>query len=83
MPNLISLTCPSLQILGKTQTGVFPISRFPDDPLEKYCCNSNDIDMKLEPVTKHDKGKKATSNKLDDGIMSANFDVIAIFLIYG
>ena len=28
VPNLASLTCPSLQILGKTQTGVFPISGF-------------------------------------------------------
>ena len=29
MPNLGSLTRPSLQILGKTETGVFPISDFP------------------------------------------------------
>ena len=28
VPNLVSITCPSLQILGKTHTGVFPISGF-------------------------------------------------------
>ena len=33
MPNLVSLTCPSLQILGKTQTGVSPISVFLVNPL--------------------------------------------------
>ena len=35
VPNLVSLTHPSLQILGKTQTGVFPISRFLLNPLQK------------------------------------------------
>ena len=44
MPNLLSLTRPSLQILGKTQTGVFSISGF--------LVNSFVTDMKLEPVTK-------------------------------
>ena len=33
VPNLVSLTCPSLQILGKTQTGVFLISGFLVNPL--------------------------------------------------
>ena len=33
LPNLVSLTRPSLQILRKTQTGVFPISRFLVNPL--------------------------------------------------
>ena len=28
VPNWASLTYPSLQTLGKTQTGIFPISRF-------------------------------------------------------
>ena len=39
--------------------------------------------MKLGRVTKLDKRNKATSKKIDDDVMSANFDVIAIFLIYG
>ena len=39
--------------------------------------------MKLGPVTKPDKWKKAASEKLDDDVMPANFDVIAHFPIYG
>ena len=35
MPNLVSTTRPSLQILGKTQTVVFPISGFLGNPLSK------------------------------------------------
>ena len=31
-----------------------------------------DIDMKLGPVTKLDKGNKATSKKFADDVMSAN-----------
>ena len=39
--------------------------------------------MKLGPVTKLYKRNKATSKKFEDGVMSANYDVIVIFLIYG
>ena len=35
--------------------------------------------MKLGPVTKLDKRSKATSKEPDDGVISANCDVIAIF----
>ena len=47
---------------------------------------SNDIDMKLAPVTKYDKrntetSRKGTQQKIDDKIMSANCGVIFIFLI--
>ena len=35
--------------------------------------------MKLGPVTKLDKGNKTTSKKFDDGVMSKNYDVVAIF----
>ena len=38
--------------------------------------------MKLEPVTKLDKRNKAMSKKFDDGVMSANCDVIVFFPIY-
>ena len=56
MPNVVSLTRPSLQTLSKVQKGVFCISGF----LVKFRINenrvnpstSNDIDMKLRPVTK-------------------------------
>ena len=61
VPNLIFLTCPSLQILGITQTGVFLISRF---WVQENCHNSktsNDIDMNLGPVTKIDKRNKIKS----------------------
>ena len=34
LPNLVSLPRPSLQILGKTQMGVFPISGFLVNPLQ-------------------------------------------------
>ena len=39
--------------------------------------------MKLGPVTKLDKRNKTSKKKKDDDVMSANCDVIVIFLIYG
>ena len=39
--------------------------------------------MKLGPGTKPDKWKTETSKKLDDDIMSRNFDIIGHFPIYG
>ena len=38
--------------------------------------------MKLGPVTKRDKRNKTTSKEIDDDVMSANCDIIIIFLIY-
>ena len=35
--------------------------------------------MKLEPVTMLDEKNTATSKKIDDDIMSANYDVIVFF----
>ena len=70
-PNLVrevSLTRPSLQISGKTQMVVFPISKLSDHSLIKENCHNSrtidDIDMKLGPVTKPDKRYKTTSKKL-------------------
>ena len=88
MPNLVSINCSSLQIFGKTQTGVFLISGFlPGQPLIKENCHnsrtSQDIDIKLGPVTKLDKRNKITSKHFDDGVMSENCDVIVIFRISG
>ena len=54
--------------------------------IKENCHNSrtsNDIDINVGPVTKHDKRNKTTSKKIDDDAMSKNCDVIAIFLIYG
>ena len=38
--------------------------------------------MKLEPVTKFDKRNKNQSQKINYDVMSANFDVTVIFLVY-
>ena len=68
MPNLVSVNrFSSLQMLNKTQTGVFLISGFlVKSPVNRSCRNSGnskDIDMKLEPVTKLDKRNRNTSKK--------------------
>ena len=50
--------------------------------IKKNCYNSktsDDIDIKLGPVTKFDKGNKSTSRKFDDEVISEYCDVIAIF----
>ena len=60
MPNLVSLARPSLQILAKTQTKVFPILIL----VIPYKRNSDDIDMKFGPVTELDKKSKITSKEL-------------------
>ena len=55
-------------------------------PTKENCYNSrasNGIDMKLGLVTKLDKRNTATSDKIDDDLMSSNYDVMLIFLIYG
>ena len=55
--------------------------------INENCQNSrisNDIDMKLGPVTKLDKRNTATSNKKSDkDIMFVNSDVRITFPIYG
>ena len=65
---MVSITCPSLQILSKPQTGVFPIPGFLVNPLEnKNWYNSrtsDDIDMKLGPITRIDKRNKTTLKKI-------------------
>ena len=43
---------------------------------------SNDIDMKLVPVTKLDKRNKNNVKKIDVDVMSENCDVIVIFWIF-
>ena len=81
IPTLVSLICPNLQILGKTQMGVFPISGISGQFLISSK-TSDDIDMKLGSVTKIDKRKTKTTKKFLDDVMSANCDVIIIFAIY-
>ena len=49
LQNLVSLTCPSDQISDETQMEVFP---------SYNCITRNNIDIKLGPVTKHEKQEK-------------------------
>ena len=88
MPNVVSITGPSLQILGRTQTRIFLTSGLPDFqiPYKKNRHNSrtrDDIDMKLGPVTKLDKRNKTTSKNSTLTIMPENCDAIVIFRIFG
>ena len=65
MANLISMTNPSLQILDKTQTGVFSISGFlVKPPVKKIVITNNDINIKLGTVTKFDKENTTLSKRL-------------------
>ena len=53
--------------------------------MKENCHNSrtsDDIDIKLGPVTKLDITKKKVRKKMDDDVMSENCD-IAIFWIFG
>ena len=61
---------------------VFLIFEFLANLLQKSCHNSrisNDLDVKLGPVTKLDKRNTATSEKLDDEILLAKDDIIVTF----
>ena len=54
--------------------------------IEKNCNNSkisDDFHMKLGLVIKLDNRNKTASNKFEDEVMSANFEVIVFFPIYG
>ena len=67
VPNLVSIARPSLQILGKAQKGIISDFRMFGQSLIKENCHnyraSDDIFMKLGPVTKLDKKSKTTSKK--------------------
>ena len=85
--NLVSLTHPGLQILDKSQTGDFSNFRVSCQSLIKESYHnfraSDDIDMKLGPVTKLDKRNKTKSKIFDNDVMSEICDVIVSFSIYG
>ena len=87
MPNLVSLTRPSLQIFGeKSDESISDFQISGQSFIKENCHNSrtsDDTDMKLGSVTKFNKRNKATSKKIDDGVVSSNCDVIVIFLIFG
>ena len=66
---------------------VFPNSGFLVKFLIKENCHnsrtSDDVDMKLGPVTKIYKRNKTTSKYFDNDVMLENCDVSVIFLIFG
>ena len=78
---------PQSPDIGKNSDGDISDFRISGQSLIKGNCHnsrtSDDIDMKLGPVTKLDKRNKTTSKKFDDDVMSKHCDVIAIFSIYG
>ena len=78
----MSLTHPSLQVLSKTSD--FRISG--QSLIKENCHNStttDDIDMKLGPVTKLHKRYKKCHKNLTMASCQQNCGVIVIFLIYG
>ena len=69
--------------IGKNSDGGISDFQISGQNLIKGNCHnsrtSDDIDMKLGPVTKLYKKNKATSRKFEDDVMLENFDVIAFF----
>ena len=71
---------------AKVKREYFQFPDFWSIPYKVNCHNSrtsDDIEMKLCPVTKLDKRKKSTSKKFDDEVISKNCDFTVIFPIYG
>ena len=87
VPNLVSITRPQSADIGQNSEG--GISDFwisGQSLINENCHNSrasDDIDMKVGPVTRFHKKNKTTSKNFDNYIMSANCDVLVIFLVYG
>ena len=70
MPNLVSPTHPSHQIMGKSQTGVFLIS------ISRI---HNNINMKHVPVTKFDKRNATMSKKINDDVSQQIMTSLSFF----
>ena len=87
MLNLVFITHPQSPDFGQNSDGGIFYFRISGESLIKGNClnsrTSDDIDMKLGPVTNIDKRNKTTSKKFDDDIMSADCDVIVMFSILG
>ena len=86
MSNLVSHS-PQSPDIGQNSDGGISDFRISGQSLIKENCRnsrtSDDIDMKLGPITKLDKRNKKTTKWFDEDVMSANCDVIVIFPIYG
>ena len=86
MPNLVFLLPQSPDVRQNLNRGISHFQTSGQSLTKKNNHNSrtsDDIDMKVGPVTKPDKGKITTSKKFPDDVMSANCGVIVIFPIYG
>ena len=71
--------------MGQNQTAYFRFPDFWSMPF-KQCHNwrtSNDIDMKLGPLTKRNKKNTTTSKSIEDIVMQTNYVVRVDFLIFG
>ena len=87
MLNLVSLTHPSLHVLGKKSGRGISDFRISDQSLVKENCQNSrtgdGIDMKIGPVTKLDERNKTTPKRFKGSVMSDYCDVIVIFPIFG
>ena len=76
-----------LPYIGQNSDGVVSDFRISGQSLIKVNCHnsriSDDIDMKLGPVTKIAKRNKLASKNFDDDDMLANCDIFVIFRISG
>ena len=83
MPNTPNLA-QSPDFGQKSDRGISDFQIFGLPLIKGKCHNSrtsDDIDMKLGPVTEIDKRKKTTSKKFDEEVISKNCDIISIFPI--
>ena len=82
------LTSSSFEILVKTRQEYFQFLDFWSISYKKKLLlqnskTSNDIDMTVGTVTRHDKRNIITSKKFGNDVISENCDVIAVFPICG
>ena len=82
----ISNSPQSPDITQNSDGGISDFLNFSKSLIKEHCHNSrtsDDIPVKLGPVTKLDKKNKTTSKKFGHDVMSEDCDVIVIFPIYG
>lgn len=87
MLNWVSITLPSPVSRYPNSDGVFLIfGVLIKSSLNKNChrwVTSNDIKMKLRPLSQIEKKNTMISNKFDDEVMSVKYDVIITFPMNG
>ena len=87
LTNFVNPYLPQFPVIGQNSDGGISDFWISGQSLMKTNCHnlrtSDDIDKKLGPETKLDKRNKTSAKKFDDNVISENYDVIAIFPIYG